>query len=175
MASRQANPADATNTEGPAERKRIPAGAPTLKLAVPEIPGYTLYWFTGKNVAKAIQGWYEHVKDDEIQLTQTGIGSGLDDAANSGLGTIVERAGGGFDDNGQAERLYLMKIKTEWFLEDQKAMTGPDSRLGQLQQNLKKGQIGMESRNAEDRQSTYVGKRSFVRNDPLANIFDNKE
>jgi len=175
MAQRQANPADKVNKQSIDELRRIPAGAPALSLAVPEIPGYHLHWFAGRNIQKALQGWYEFVDVTEVQLMpdRDSLGSDLT-YGNTDLGTRVSKASKDFDENNQPERLYLMKIKEELFQADQKAMTGPESRLGNLHHSLKSGQIGMEGKSNADRQSVYVGNRSFLQNDPLSRIF-NKE
>jgi len=162
MAEREANPASKSNTEPVAERRRIPAGSPMLRLAVPEIPGYKLYWFTGKNVPKAIQGWYHHVKADEVELNQVTLGSDTAQSANTDMGSIVSISAGGFDDNGQAERLYLMKIKKEYWLEDQQAQVGPGSRLDTIRRGVLAGQVGMEARSVEDRAKVYLGKETNI-------------
>lgn len=162
MAQRQANPAEESNVERLEERRRIPAGAPTLRLAVPEIPGWHLHWFTGKNVPKALDGWYQFVDKSEVQLTQISLGSDLSDEANTDLGNRVSRAAGGFDESGQPERLYLMKIEEKYWLEDQAALVAPGSRIDNIRRAVLQGQVGMEKSDTDDRSKVYVGQRSQI-------------
>jgi len=102
-----------TNTDVVNERTRIPMSVPQPRLSVPDIPGYFLYWFLGKNVPRAKQAGYEFVEDAEIALAHKGVSS---DREGADLGTRVSTPAGSdaFDAQGQPERLYLMKLPQQW-------------------------------------------------------------
>ena len=124
VAKKEVNPANAPAkavTEG-RERKRIPMSLPRQKLEAPEIEGFHTHWFKTSNVHAALRGGYELVKDDEISLNQFGVGTSTSLSGNSDLGTNLSIPSG-VDSNGKPENLILMKIKMEWWLEDQKAIS----------------------------------------------------
>lgn len=156
------NPANAPQ-RSVTEKTRIPMNLPSSKLAVPEIPGYYLYWFLGQNVPRALKAGYEFVDESEADMVNSGL---ADDAAKSGntdLGTRVSIvAGGVVEGSSEPQRLYLMKLRQEWRDQDVQAseqvneriaatirggqaMPGSQSQTGetpadQLQRYLKKGQ-----------------------------------
>lgn len=109
-----------TNEDVVSSRTRIPMSVPQPRLAVPDLPGYFLYWFLGKNTARARQAGYEFVEDTEIEMAHKGISS---DREGADLGSRVSTPAGqdAFDSQGQPERLYLMKLRQEWREEDIKA------------------------------------------------------
>ena len=113
-----ANPA---NPPAKAVARRIPMALPTLKLAVPEIPGYVLYWFrgTGQRIQQALNAGYTFVERDELVLNGGGLATSYDVDGNTDLGSRVSVAAGGDDATGQSSRLYLMKIKQELWDQDQ--------------------------------------------------------
>lgn len=114
------------------ERTRIPMSLPVLKLSVPDIPGYHLHWMRGDpaRIMQAQRAGYEFVEQDEVNVVNTGL---ADDAGSNGstdLGTRVSlSAGGDVDAQGQPERLYLMKIKQEWWEEDQSVLADKNEQL----------------------------------------------
>lgn len=167
MSQRQAVPSDATNLETVAERKRIPFTGPDLKLAVPEISGYHLHWFLGSpaRIQRAIQAGYEFVDQSEVQVNNHLLGGNPLDSGSTDLGTRVSIVAGGEDigTDGQATRLYLMKIKEEWWKEDQAAQTGPGSRLEGVRNALLSGMLGREGQRGDDNAQVYVDtKRTAV-------------
>jgi hypothetical protein len=101
-------------------RKRVPMSAPRRKLEVPEIPGYHCHWFLESNVPSAIQGWYEFVKSDEVILNNLNVAGDSTLTGNADLGTNVCIIGNTSSATGKPEMLYLMKIKEEYFRQDQK-------------------------------------------------------
>lgn len=114
------NPA---NRSSGAERKRIPMSVPVQKLSVPDIPGYHLHWFNGtpERINRALEGGYEFVEETETKVNDAGLGGTSTRTGNTDLGSRVSVVGGseiGWD--GQPVRLVLMKIKQEWYEEDQK-------------------------------------------------------
>jgi hypothetical protein len=154
------NPANPT-APAKAERKRIPMSIPQRKLEVPELPGYRLYWFLDINVPRALQGGYEHVKDDEIQLNQFSPATDRAISGNADLGTNI-RIYGGVDGRGQAEYLNLMKIKEEWFREDQKVL---EQRNAQIMSAIFQNEeiLGSERDSREDKSLRYVKTALFNR------------
>lgn len=101
------------------ERKRLPVSSGRRKLEVPEIPGFNLYWFLARNVQAALEGGYEFVDAKDTVLIQHNPASASDTSGNTDLGSRVSIATTGADG---AERLYLMKIRLEWYQEDQAAI-----------------------------------------------------
>ena len=159
MAQRLANPADASNMPSATERTRVPMSVPVAHLAVQEIPGYHLHWFNGtpQRIQRALQGGYEFVEQGEVQVNNRTLGSDAATDGNTDLGSRVSIVAGtdiGLD--GQPVRLYLMKIKEEWWQADQKALVGDGSRLDGVRKSLLGGMIGSEKQSVEDRAQTYL-------------------
>jgi hypothetical protein len=99
-------------------RKRIPMSVPNLRLEVPEVPGFRLYWHKEANVERAKAAGYVLVTQDEVALNPRDIGG------NDGLGGNTDLGGNvslvhGQGATGSPERLVLMKIPMEYFKEDQ--------------------------------------------------------
>lgn len=164
-------PSDATATQGspnpansapqPGLRKRIPMSVPTRKLEATDIPGYRLYWFVERNISRAIQAGYEFVDDREVTLNQHGVGTDLEISGNADLGSRV-RVVAGKGQSGQGEYLTLMKIKMEFFREDQKLIA--DRNASVLAQIFRGEQIytqPTESQQDIDLRYVDTGKTSF--------------
>lgn len=119
----QANPANPV-AKRVTEATRIPMSVPTTKLAVPEIPGYFLYWHLGKNVNQAMRAGYTFVDDDEVTVEQHGLANDTATSGSTDMGTRISISAGRsqFDEQGNAERLYLMKLPNEFRAQDMKAM-----------------------------------------------------
>ena len=154
-----ANPSAAPPTAKVA-RGRIPMSVPRQKLAVPDIPGYHLHWMLGtpERLAQARAAGYEFVERDETQVTNTDISSGDDEDGNSDLGSRVTRvAGGDTDSGGQAVRLVLMKLRQEWWEDDQKKL---ESKSDDLIAALRSGRIDASEAGETqgDRAQRYIPK-----------------
>jgi hypothetical protein len=116
------NPANAPQMRV-TEENRIPMSTPELKLSTPDIPGYRQYWFLSRNVERALRAGYTYVDFDEVSMQGTGYANDLADSGSTDLGTRVSlEAGRGGDWHNQPERLYLMKIRQEWFDQDQQKL-----------------------------------------------------
>lgn len=117
----QANPA---NPPERAPRQRVPMALPTLKLSVPEIPGYVCYWFRGTpgRIQQAQAAGYEFVERGEIELNHGGLANSYDVDGNTDMGSRVSVATGDGSEGSQAPRLYLMKIRKELWEEDEAAV-----------------------------------------------------
>lgn len=130
-----------------AERKRIPMTLPQQRLAVPEIPGYHTHWMRGtsERLAQAEAAGYEFVSPEEVQLTDLSLGGDASKTGSDDMGSRVSRVAGGgdVDGGGNAIRLYLMKQKLGWYLEDQKLLEARnDAVASTLMQNFRAGQVG---------------------------------
>jgi hypothetical protein len=146
------NPANKVAPASSAARKRIPMSTPQRRLEVPDIAGYRLYWFVERNVERALQGGYEFVDSKEIALNQRGIGTSSNVSGNSDMGSRVSVISGQGQD-GQPERLVLLKIKQEWFEEDQAVL---QARNKQIEDAIRRGQVGAEKSDALDWAQAYL-------------------
>lgn len=141
-----------------AERKRIPMSTPVQKLEVPEIPGYHLHWFRGdaERIERAIAGGYEFVDSNEVHVNNVSLGGDSAQSGNTDLGSRVSIVSGQeVGKDGQAQRLVLMKIRQEWWEEDQAAI---EARNTQVRDSLVSGAIGSEKDAQGDSQHRYVDK-----------------
>jgi hypothetical protein len=109
------NPA---NSGDPVPFQRVPMNVPRRKLQVRDIPGYRLYWHPQSDVEAAIQAGYEFVDKSEVSVNSRSIGSASGLGGNTALGSEVSIVGS----KGTGERLILMKIRYEWYLDDKKAL-----------------------------------------------------
>lgn len=155
--SKTPNPASLPERSLPA-RTRIPMSVPQQKLAVPEIPGYHLHWMLGTEarLARARQGGYTFVEDHEVGVLSHGLANDSLGSGSTDMGSRVSVvAGGDTDAGGQAVRLILMKIKQEWWEEDQKNLEKSSDALVAA---LRAGQIGVGEGGElpEDQKHRYV-------------------
>ncbi len=81
-----------------------------------EIPGFHLHWIndTPGRLQRAVAGGYDFVKKDEVELTE----SNKVVERNSDIGDKI-RAIVGTTDRNEPLYAYLMKIRQEWYDEDQ--------------------------------------------------------
>jgi hypothetical protein len=98
--------------------ERVPFGAHRTKLQVPEIKGYKLRWINDVDGRpdEAIEGGYEFVLKDEVPRK---IGQGNLHQDNSDINGRVSRV----VSKGKTSpiRAFLMKIRKDWYEEDQSA------------------------------------------------------
>ncbi len=149
------------------EKNRIPFSTPMQKLEVPPgtCPGYHLHWFNGDSIRiqRALQAGYEFVTQDEVQLNDTALGGDGLKSGSTDMGSKVSRVCGGGDiaPDGQPNRLYLMKIKQEWWIEDQKQV---QKRNAAIAEALTAGTTGVgDSRtreNSTDARQRYLDQRT---------------
>lgn len=121
--SQKENPANVEAAVTVTERTRVPMSLPVQKLAVPDIPGYHLHWILGNpaRIQQALRAGYEFVDEAETDITNTGLADDAQSSGNTDLGSRVSVTAGGSGEDGQGNRLYLMKLKNEWYEADQKA------------------------------------------------------
>lgn len=153
------NPANAPGKPA-AERRRIPMSLPVQKLSVPNIPGYHLHWMRGDaaRIQQALQAGYEFVDWKEIHIEHVPLGGSTAAGGNSDLGSHVSIAGGGIGDDNQPVRMILMKLKEEWWKEDQEKA---QARNDDVANALKGGALGRgEAADKNDGNVRYVGSRT---------------
>ena len=116
------NPSNAPEKRLP-QRDRIPMSLPIQRLAVPDIPGYHCHWMRDEpqRIAQALRAGYDFVAPEEVDLNTFGIADGEESSGNQDLGSRVSYIAGR-NEQGGAQRLYLMKLPTEYWLQDQEAM-----------------------------------------------------
>lgn len=138
------NPANETGTKADLITfKRVPMTAPTRKLEVPDIPGYKMYWFRSEpgRLQRALRAGYEFVKPEEVDINNFDLAGNLDVPGHSDMGERVSVAAqDGVGENGQFLRLYLMKIKLEWWTEDQEKYEV--EKIDPIVESLGAGNIG---------------------------------
>ncbi len=156
------NPANA----GPdvAERKRIPMTLPVQRLSAPEIPGYYTYWMRGtpERIAQAERAGFEFVNDSEVSVNDRSLGGDATKSGNTDMGgrvsTLASPTGDGSDSvGGQPLRLYLMKQKWEWHLEDQAVLERRNDNIADTLSAAYKG--GIVGGPAEGEQPVDVAQR----------------
>lgn len=154
MAIEKLNPASPSTASR--ERKRIPMSVPVQRLETAEIPGYHLHWFlsTGERLQRALDGGYEFVDEREIKINNVSLGGDSAISGNTDLGSRVSVVSGQeVGKDGQPTRLILMKIKQEWWEEDQKQV---EARNDKVRRSLLGGMIGAENDRPGDTQHRYV-------------------
>ena len=157
MAVAQANPGTAAGSTV-AERKRIPMSVPVQKLETAELPGYHLHWFNGDaaRLQRALDGGYEFVDEREMKINSVSLGGNSAVSGSTDMGSRVSIVSGQeVGKDGQPARLILMKIKQEWWDEDQARV---EARNTQIRDSLIGGMIGAENDRSGDAQHRYVDK-----------------
>lgn len=138
------------------ETTRVPMSLPTLKLAVPEVPGFFLYWHLGKNVPSALRAGYTFVDGDEVTPEQKNVANGADESGSTDMGTRISIASG--DNDVEAERLYLMKLPDEWRAQDQAKMTAVNESLAK---QMREGSLGRPGEDMTNRK-VKAGQDLFI-------------
>lgn len=138
------NPSNRSNEKSTAERKRIPMSVPIQRLEAPDIPGYHLHWFNGtaERIQRAQDGGYEFVDARELRLNNASLGGDSTQSGNTDMGSQVSVVSGeDLGRDGQPNRMILMKIKQEWYEEDQKLL---EDRNSAIAQSLLQGTTGAQ-------------------------------
>lgn len=109
------NPANSSETFD--EDNWVPMSAPRARLYVPEKPGWHRHWFRNEpgRIEKAMRAGYRFVAADDVSVVGNLIGGSPEEGNNTDLGTRISLAAGGYGDNGQALRLYLMECPQHLF------------------------------------------------------------
>jgi hypothetical protein len=116
--------------------ERVPFGAHRTKLQVPEIKGYVLRWVNDVDgrPERAVEGGYVYVTKEEVPKK---IGEGNLHQDNSDLNAKVSKIVS--KGNKAPVRAFLMKIKKEWYEEDQRKKEGVNQ---QVDEALRQGTPG---------------------------------
>lgn len=157
MADVKANPATPAGKDT-AERKRIPMSVPVQRLSAPDMPGYHLHWFNGtpERLQRALDGGYEFVDEREMKINNVSLGGDTTRSGNTDMGSRVSVVSGEqIGKDGQPTRLILMKIKQEWYEEDQKLV---EQRNELVAASLRGGLLGAEKDVGTDTKLRYVDK-----------------
>ena len=136
------------------DQTRLSAATPVRQLEVPEIPGYRLYWMQDRpgRISWAERVGYEFVSEEEVQLSNRSIGSDTTLDGNNDLGTRV-CVHGGTDERGGSVKLYLMKIKREWYEKDRQVQAAASEAIVAT---LKRGMVGAEKDTPGDSTKRYT-------------------
>lgn len=117
---------------------RVPLGTPDMKLGIRDyggqLEGFVPRWINDKGgrIHDALTGGYEPVfKDDQVLAGEVG------ENRNSDMGSWVSQIVGTQED-GSPMRAYLMKIKREWYEEDQQAK---QKRVDAVDEAIRGGRI----------------------------------
>lgn len=132
----------------------VPMSAPVARLSVPQKPGWHRHWFRNDpgRIERAQRAGYRFVDPNEVSVIGKSMGGSPEEGGNSDLGTRVSVAAGGFADNGQAQRLYLMECPAHLYKRNL-AMLQKDTD-GTVEA-LSAGRGGSQDNNAEQG-NTYV-------------------
>lgn len=104
-------------------KTRIPMSVPQQKLSAPDIPGFHTHWMMGTpaRLAQAQRAGYTFVDGSETDTNNFDLAGDPEDSGSTDLGTRVSQvAGRDTSPDGDAVRLYLMKLPLELWEEDQK-------------------------------------------------------
>lgn len=148
------NPATRTDKSA-AERKRIPMSVPVQRLEAPDIPGFHLHWFLGtaERLQRALDGGYEFVDPREAKINNVSLGGDSAISGNTDMGSRVSVGSGQeVGKDGQPVRLVLMKIKQEWWDDDQKLV---EQRNEQVAAALRGGMLN-DPANPGDTSHSYL-------------------
>lgn len=132
----QKSPANTTAEPAGNRRERVPMSVPMRKLEVPDLDGYHLHWIRGSDIPRALAAWYEFVDYDEVPVNQRNPGIDTEVSGNTDLGSRVSIAAGTGADS-RPERLYLMKLKEEFWLKDREKI---DSRNAGIMGSIFRGE-----------------------------------
>lgn len=146
-----------------------PLSSKALSLEVPEIPGYTLHWFSSRDprrIPDAQRAGWEFINEDDGIDTNSFDLAGDDKAGGStDMGSRVSIGGGGYGQGNRVGRLYLMKCKNELVALDARFRAEEAERVAEA---LKGGQIGANEAGG-DKINRYIDK-----NRTASTLFDRK-
>lgn len=160
----ETNPANEPTKRVVDDTTRVPMSLPNLMLQVPEIDGYVMHWFADRpgRIGRAMKAGYEFVGPDEVELTNFDLASDVANSGNTDMGTRVS-VHGGTAEGGKPERLYLMKIKKEWYDKD---MALREEATDKVVKALRGGTVGA------DRESMANAAQRYAKN--TDNLFTKK-
>ena len=113
------------------KRKRVSMAMASRKLETPELPGYYLHWVNGEpdRIAKALRADYTFVQTDELPGYALELGDQTGISGISQTGGNISVIAGGTAQDGQALKLFLMKLPQELRDEDLQQRDDEGKRL----------------------------------------------
>lgn len=105
-----------------AARRRRPMSIPQRRLETPDLPGHHLHWFVDRNIQRALDAGYTFVSESELPVNQRSVGTDSTVSGNASLGSQIQVVSG-------PEKLTLMKIKEEWYNEDQQLIAEANMKV----------------------------------------------
>ena len=117
------NPANAQ----PTKPRRVPMSQAVRRLEIDPIDGWHLHWFKEGNVARAMDAGYQLVKPEEVRVNSRSFASDKSLGGNTDLGSCVSIVGNA--DTLAVERLVLMKLREEHWLEDKAALDAKNAQI----------------------------------------------
>ncbi len=149
------------------QKKANPANAPalpdgykpfsegSLKLEVPERPGWHRHWFRGEpgRIERARQAGYTHVTSGDVKVANQDLGGDAKSDGNSDLGSLVSIVSGGVSEDGQPERMYLMECPDEIYEYAQSILADRNESVAAA---LRGGTIGADKESRGDASHRYV-------------------
>lgn len=127
----QPNPGSLRHAEERAtsERKRIPMSVPRRRLECTPIPGYHLYWAREEDMGLFIDAGYEFVARGEARVNyRDRVAGRVEEDGNLDLGDRVKMWAGRGED-GRPHYHILMKIREEWYEEDQALLRNHNAKI----------------------------------------------
>lgn len=142
-------------------RTRIPMSVPRARLSTPDIPGFHCHWINDHpgRVAQAVQAGYVFVSKSEALVTVPDLaGSLVGEGTDLGdrVSLVVGRGEGG-----TPLRAYLMKIRQEWYHEDQRAHI---AHVDAIHEALRQGKQKNSGDDPTDMDKRYISRARFKAN-----------
>ena len=144
------------------KRQRMSMALPRLKLEIPPdcCPGYHLEWILGSasEISRALNGGFEFVTPEEVHLNNVSFAGDVNQSGSTDLGNRVSVSAGATGSDQASAKLYLMKLREEWYAEDNEIRA---ERQRGIVANLTAGAPrGEQSRETEaDISLRYIDKR----------------
>lgn len=145
-------------------RKRIPMSVARqrLQLEVNAVPGHVLHWALESNLHQFLEAGYELVGRHEVVVNARNVGYDPAASGNQDLGSNV-RVLAGVGESGSPEYHILVKIKEEFYREDQKLIA---ERNSSVLSAVFRGEKIISS-DSEDNSQRYVDKERTKVSGPL--------
>lgn len=140
-----------SNREKEGRAKRVPMGTPELKMSVPQAEqdkDHVYRWFNDKpgRLQRAQNAGYEFVEDPTIQ-----VGEGSESKQSNQDARVSMLAGK--DERGGPLYAYLMRIKREWYEDDQDVK---QAAIDEIDEAIQEGRL-----NEEAGEARYVPKEGI--------------
>ncbi len=128
---------------------------PTLRLQVPDKPGFFRYWFRGDaaRIQRAKQAGYRFVDQSEVNVNNFDLGGDAKNSGSTDMGSLVSiTSGDETDANGNPNRLILMEISNELYARGQAYLV---DRNDEVARALRAGLLGADGEDTSDKRARY--------------------